>query len=682
MHSFTRWFLVFACLIVLGSIDVARADGPSDNLVANVRPVPPPGIELSANLQSALRDSLQALEREIAELRAKPDAFVARHLPDVQVFASAVRRALDQGELYHADDVQRAHELIATGKQRAADLARGVAPWNEARGLVVRGYVSKIDGSVQPYGLVVPESYHAAGEARHRLDIWFHGRGEKLSEVNFLAERQRNVGEFAPADTLVLHPYGRYCNANKFAGEIDTLEALADVRNHYRVDDDRVIVRGFSMGGAACWQFAVHYADQWCAANPGAGFSETPDFLRVFQKEDVSGAPDYEKRLWHWYDCTDYARNLLQCPTIAYSGELDVQKQAADVMAAALAKEGVTLRHVIGAGTQHSYHPDAKLEVEQALAEIAAKGRDRMPPRVRMATYTLRYNQMAWVTVDALGEHWERATVDAAVKSAHEIEATTSNVTQLTLRYPAGWCPLDVAQEVAITIDGTRIAAPAPLSDRSWTCTLHREGTAAQPGAWAIGPAANDGALRKRHGLQGPIDDAFMDSFLFVRPTGKFASERLATWTKGEMEHALTAWRKQFRGDARIKDDVDVTDEDIATANLILWGDAASNQVMGRIADQLPLRAAEGAIAVRDANLAASDHALLMIAPNPANPLKYVVLNSGFTFREYDYLNNARQVAKLPDWAIVDIRVPADARQPGKVAAAGFFDESWRLPSK
>jgi hypothetical protein len=61
------------------------------------------------------------------------------------------------------------------------------------------------------------------------------------------------------------------------------------------------------------------------------------------------------------------------------------------------------------------------------------------------------------------------------------------------------------------------------------------------------------------------------------------------------------------------------------------------------------------------------------------NPSRYVVLNSGFTYRDYDYLNNARQVPKLPDWAIIDITTPPDARKPGKVVAADFFGESWEL---
>ena len=54
----------------------------------------------------------------------------------------------------------------------------------------------------------------------------------------------------------------------------------------------------------------------------------------------------------------------------------------------------------------------------------------------------------------------------------------------------------------------------------------------------------------------------------------------------------------------------------------------------------------------------------VLIYPNPLNPKRYVVLNSGFTFREYDYLSNARQVPRLPDFAVVDVDSPPTSRAP------------------
>jgi len=179
--------------------------------------------------------------------------------------------------------------------------------------------------------------------------------------------------------------------------------------------------------------------------------------------------------------------------------------------------------------------------------------------------------------------------------------------------------------------------------------------------------------------MQGPIDDAFMDSFIIVRPTGKSANKATSAWVQSEMDRAIRQWRSQFRGDARVKDDTTITDDDIASANLILWGDPQSNSLVKRIADKLPIRWQGDNVVVGRDKYPAADHVPVLIYPNPLNPKHYILLNSGFTFREADYSTNARQVPRLPDWAILDIRTPPDANQPGKIVAADFFGEKWQL---
>jgi len=145
------------------------------------------------------------------------------------------------------------------------------------------------------------------------------------------------------------------------------------------------------------------------------------------------------------------------------------------------------------------------------------------------------------------------------------------------------------------------------------------------------------------------------------------------------MKHALEHWRRQFRGEARVKDDSAVSDADIAAHNLVLWGDPKSNQVLAKIADKLPIGWDGQRVQLDKKTFSAENHVPLLIYPNPLNPKRYVVLNSGFTFREYDYLNNARQVPKLPDFAVIDVNTPSSSRFPGKVVTAGFFDEEWKL---
>lgn len=675
-HKSLRWlFVAFPLLCFEIQEPRVRADGPTDNQPDNVRRIPEPGVSVPAvdvaKLQAELVEFRNVLDNIARDLKAKPA--LVELIPDVEIFYKAVHDALAYNEVYNLNEVPRAQALLDEGRKRADALRKGSTYWTKATGLVVRGYRSKIDGSVQPYGLVVPTTFQSGLPFKHRLDLWFHGRGEKLTELSFISGRMRQVGEFAPADTFVLHPYGRYCCANKFAGEVDTFEALEHARKYYPIDENRIAVRGFSMGGAACWQYAVHSAGMWAAAAPGAGFSETADFLKVFQKGDQPAS--WERKLWHWYDATDYAINLYQCPTVAYSGEIDRQKQAADMMAAALAKEGIELVHIIGPKTAHSYQPQAKQEVSRRIDAIMARGRDPLPPKIHFTTWTLRYNEMLWVIVDSLGHHWQRARVDAEIIGTNAVKLKTDNVEALTLSMAPGLCPLDVTRKPSVTIDGHMLEAPPVGSDRSWIVHLRKEN-----GGWRVVPTAHTSVLAKRHGLQGPIDDAFMDSFVMVRPSGKAANQAVQAWVEKEMAHAIDHWRRQFRGVARVISDDQLTDAEIARSNLVLWGDAESNKVLARIANKLPIQWTAKELRVGAGTFAADKHVPLMIYPNPLNPSRYVVLNSGFTFREYDYLNNASQTPKLPDIAVLDISVPPNSKTPGRIAGAGFFDEFWKLP--
>ncbi len=630
---------------------------------AEIPRIPPAGIEVSEAEQAALKSGLAELEAALKDLASHPLQ------PDVEIFHKAVRDSLKHQEFQKPRELKFAKEQLLIGLKRARSLKKGESPWTKKTGLVVRGFRSKIDGSVQPYGLVIPESYQFDGSKIHRLDFWFHGRDDKVNEVAFIQRRRTDKGQFTPADTIVLHPYARFSNANKFAGEIDCLEALEHVKAGYRIDPDRVLVRGFSMGGAACWQFAVHYADQWCAANPGAGFSETPEFLKMCYGQRPN-PPQFQETLWRLYDCTGYAANLSNLPTIAYSGEIDAQKQAADMMAKALKERGLPLTHLIGPKTGHKIEVETKKEIAHRLDAIAKKGR-QFPKSIRLETYTLRYNRMHWAEIDRMKEHWQRAYLAAKITESGVKVSTVENITALTFRFPANTLPVEIGESPIIEIDGQKMTAP-PFK-KGQASQIH---LVLKEEKWALEEPSN--SLAKRHLLQGPIDDAFMSSFLFVAP-GKTKDDAFSKWETSERTRAITHWRQQFRGDARLKSDDQLTDKDISQHNLVLWGNPSTNSVLARIADKLPIKWDSKKITVGDQSFDAKTHGLIMIYPNPLNPGRYLVLNSSFTYREFDYLNNARQVPKLPDWAVIDFTEAPGVERPGKIAAAGFFDEFWQL---
>jgi pimeloyl-ACP methyl ester carboxylesterase len=576
----------------------------------------------------------------------------------VEIFHKAVDWALRYDEFFDPKQVEFARKLLLQGSERLAQLRSGQSPWLEATGLVVRAYRSKLDNSIQPYGLVIPPGLKRNSKP-HPLYVWLAGRNEKRTELAFLNERQTSPGSFTPADAIVLHPYGRFCNATKFAGEIDVFEAIEAVRSDYSIDMDRMVVAGFSMGGASAWHLATHHPSLWCAASPGAGFAETALFAKAF--DDPQQQPLWwEQKLWKWYDATAYAANLFNCPTIAYSGEIDPQKQAADVMERFMAAEGLKLERLIGPQTGHKYHPETRDEIARRLDSLVLKGRNPMPTNVWFTTCTLRYPGSAWVRIEQMGKHWERADVRARVVAPGEVEIVTTNVHDLSLFLPS---------LRKVTVDKRKVSLPRKLP----AGTLRLSQTS---GRWAV--ARPSDSSTKRPGLTGPIDDAFMEPFLFVRPTGKPLNPQVGEWTQQEFARAVKMWRDIFRGEPLVQDDVKVTSADVESKNLVLWGDPSSNKLLRTLLDSLPISWTAEKLEFKGAEYDAAFHAPIFIFPNPLNRDRYVVLNSGIDFRKDAYGSNARQTPKLPDWTIIDLRVPPGPRWPGRIAAAGFFNEQWQ----
>ncbi len=316
-----------------------------------IKQAPPPGILIPESDRAELQSSLDSLGREIDSLRRIPAASAL--LPDIEIFHKAVRYALQYEEFFRTNEIASAKIQLALASERVAQLRSGNPLWTKATGPVVRGYQSVIDRSVQPYGLIVPGDWKPEVRNLRPLYLWFHGRGDTLSEVAFISGRLKGKPEFAPTNAFELHLYGRYCNASKFAGEVDAFEALADVERQYPIDTNRLALLGFSMGGATAWHMAAHHPGEWAVASAGAGFAETAVYAKVFADKYNLPKP-WEQRLWKWYDATAYAENFFNLPMIAYSGEIDPQKQSADIMEKALAEEGLKLERLIGPNTAHA----------------------------------------------------------------------------------------------------------------------------------------------------------------------------------------------------------------------------------------------------------------------------------------------------------------------------------------
>ena len=528
---------------------------------------------------------------------------------------------------------------------------------NELRkGHVVRAYVSRLDGSVQPYGLTIPESYD--GTKPMRLDVWQHGTNRTLNEVAFIIQQEREAPIPAEQDYIQMEPLGRTNVSYRWAGEADMFESLASVQQRYNIDPKRIVLRGFSMGGASSWHLGLHHPGKWAAIEAGAGYTET----RRYGKRET--LPPYQEAMLHYYDAVDYSLNAFNTPTVGYGGEIDAQLQASVNIREQLTAEGFRFQQdgpfrwvtsdlralfLVGPKTAHAWHPDSRAQSNVFIAK-ALETASRVPDRVRFVTYTTRFNKAHWLTVTGLDETYKRGEVDATRnQDGTQYTVTTTNVSRLEIEAPAG----------SFTIDGQKIKAGASPSFEK------------KAPKWSLAGTPATG-LQKIHGLQGPVDDAFMDGFLCVRPTGTAWNPVAREWAAKTLEVFSADFAKWLRGDVRVKDDRAVAASDIADYNLILFGDPGSNSMIARVVEQLPIRWSKTDIIVGPQTFGAADHVPVLIYPNPLNPKRYVVINSGHTFGEADFRGtNAWLYPRLGDYSVLNAN--------GDIAVSGFFDEQWRL---
>jgi hypothetical protein len=690
---------------------------------------------------ASLAEELNDLERALGSMLNKGST--RNQLADADVFWKTTMWAFKYETAFSPADLAITHTALKRGLDRARALAGGRVPWNEKRGKLVRGYVSKVDGSVQPYGLIIPSGYDRAKPMR--LDVVLHGSVHPagLTSLKFLASfDEGDSGGTAPDNPYIeLHPLGRVENCYRWAGESDVFEAIEDACRHYNIDRDRIVLRGMSMGASGTWHLGLKHPDSFVALGPYCGyvdthrFSETPGMNFV----KVGPLPEIQERMLHMLDSVDYAANAGIVPEIAAIGDKDPFFQAHVIMREAMRREGLEMVNLISPGTAHVQDPATWAEQMRRIAVYANKGEDRLPKHIRFVTWTLKYAHCHWLELLKLKKHYDRSEIDATIAANGDVVIKEPiNITEFAISSAAlqshsakiiiGGQPVQIPKSLwdalaakallpthgltlsndcgtngtdgkhgtdnkaispshLITPSPHQLNTPSPahlITPSAPAIVLEKRGQ-----RWLYAGRRDTMKLRgKRPGLQGPIDDAFTGKFLCVRGVGKPWNPAIQAWAEANLKRFEYEWSRYFVGDLPIKDDTAVTPEDCRKCNLILFGDPGSNMWIRKALPSLPLRWTKDSVELGADRYNAADAAPAMICPSPfatsGLSAHYVVLNSGHTFHEAE-LNRLNYLLfpRLGDWAV--FKVSAD--QPTDVSAelkesllsSGFLNEDWKF---
>ncbi len=642
---------------ILGIIDFAFAQAPMPKA-------------LPAEKREALRKSLSELKAELKE-------FEGESAMDAAIFAKGLEWGLDYDAEYTPADEKWLDQAVARCRQRIALLKAKESPWKDRRGKIALGYVSKVDGSVQPYGVIVPKNYDPKKPIR--LDVVLHGSQKPvgMNELRFIGRFDEGDAENPSppeAPFIELHPLGRVENCYRWAGETDVFEAISDVCSRFNIDTDRQVLRGMSMGASGTWHLGLKHPDRFVALGPYCGYVDTHKFsetqISTFVK--IGPLPEHQELGLHMLDSVDYAANAGVVPAIAAMGEKDIFFDAHVIMGEAMKKEGLEMVNLISPGTGHVIDPVTHAEQMRRIGEYADKGLNRSPESIRFVTWTLKYAQCFWLTVEGLDRHYHRAEISAKVEGERLVVVEPTNINHFAI------FPSQVpGQPKQVRIGTTDMMIPAALAKKS--VEFERRG-----GRWQIADETRrDPWSEKNFGMQGPIDVAFMASFLCVRGTCKPWNPAVHEYAEASLRRFASEWRQYFRGELPIKNDVDVTEEDIISNNLILFGDAGSNLWINKYQDHFPIRWTREAVTLGDVKYPAANHLPAFIMPNPKQRDRYIVINSGHTFRGADLGKiNYLLFPRWGDWAVLKIDPERKATDPvaEEVLKAGYFDEEWKLP--
>jgi dienelactone hydrolase len=667
-----RWGLLAAAALLTATVVLAQSFAP------------PPSKPPKESVLKTITAKIVKLDRALRALRRQKirDPWIA----EIEIYLKAATWVVRENEFYQPETAAWTIEALDRGYVRARQVAQGESPWVNAVGHpVIRAYRSRIDNSVQPYAITFPPGYERNREKKWRLDVVLHGRDPSLNEVKFL--HQFNGDQDAPrGQTWVqLDIFGRGNNAYRWAGETDVFEAvegfLAVERllggRDQKIDLSRVVLRGFSMGGAGTWHLGLHRPDKWCVLGPGAGFTTTKGYV-----PNLGELTPAQEACLHIYDAVDYAENAFDVPIVAYAGSEDKQLQAARNIEAQLKKLKLSkhMELLVAKGLGHKFPDKWRARAEEKYARAVKKGRPEYPERVRFVTYTLKYPSCAWVEILSLDRHYRRAHVDAVFNPEDKnYTVKTANVRALHLTLTD-----EANKKVVLTIDDQPLRARATVVNNVQHLYLEK-----RAGRWKSAMPQKLGVERLRHaqkvsGLQGPIDDAFMEAFLCVRGTGErpwhTATQKYA---EANLKRFQQEWSKFMRGQLPVKDDVDVDADDITNKHLILFGDPASNSLIAEVLDGLPLKWTEDAITVAGKKYDAASHVPVLIYPSPLNANRYVVLNSGHTFHAAEWVrSNALLFPRLGDYAVLKLRPTEKDPLRATVAASGLYDDYWQYAKR
>ena len=645
------------------------ADGSYKGTIT-VEPPAGPRVERSFTYERVMtgpiRAKAEAVKLNLARVADTRQALYRRNAASIGYRVQAIDARLAAGRDLRS--WQRLAELVAEADEVADSISRGTDWFANARGRFTRAYVAPEDDMVQPFRVTIPPDYD--GTKPYPLVVSLHGYGgDSLTWEGWFVKHDTGApGDVRPG-YLVAAPYGRGNAGWRGWARNDVFHVVDEMKKRYNIDENRVCVTGFSMGGYGTWYLAARYPDLWAAASPQAGGAGLDAWKRF--ANDNGSAADWKKKLSLSGSEMFLLENLLDLPVVVWHGISDgaVEIENSEAAFDRLRKLGYEAAMLEGVRQGHDIPPSLRNATHDWMLSFR---RDPAPERVLYRAFDLRCNRAYWVEIDELVEDYRLSEVKATWREPGRIEIDSKNVARLTLDLPDA--RLKDAKSLDVVINGQSVPVPAVPKDR----LLHL--ASADGGkSWSADAGQYRAGFIKKHGASGPMGEVMGERFLIVYGTA--GSDNATAVNRAEAESfakglkGLT-WGRMW-GEFKAIADNSVSAADPRGANLILFGGPESNACARKIAASLPVSVEAGKLTFRGKVYDDPAAAVKFVYPNPDAPGRYVLVIAGAT---PGAIRGIAQPGGDPDWLLYDAG-SAKRRAKGETpryADGGFFDRDWK----
>lgn len=615
-------------------------------------------LETRVGSRDGVRDWLHALREELkkalaamgAKMYDSPAAAIAKlKLEKAQTF-------LDRAILWRTALDRTVKELLEA--RAALDRLRTGERPVEGNGLLEKAYISTVDDSAQPYVVYLPEQFlHKTRTEPLPLIVILHGYSPWLDKTNWMyfAPELRDLAD--RRGFILLMPFARSNTDFQSIGELDVLHTMELVRRKYFIDEDRIILYGYSMGGMGAYTLGVHYPDLWAGIVVLAGRADYYLWKRL-ERERVE---PFKRHLIDMEFGHYLAENLSNVPVRIYHGKRDmlVEPEQAPRMASRLKALGADVTLIEYEDQDHWL--ESAVWADAGLEDwLVSRRRQRCPQRVDFTTYTTRYTRAWWVEIDGIERWTEPANVKAELLEPGHVRVHTQNVQAVNIH---------LSEEIT----GERHTLYV-----EWNGTVTTHPAAENRTVRLGGERRTEGRLTKTAAVMGPIKEAYNARFILVQGSGGTPAEKGIL--ERRVQDAAREWREFAKGEPLVRLDTELTAADVQSANLVLFGTPATNCYLERIADRLPVEFDAHTARLRNSRMRydLSNAGFAMIYPNPENPERYVVVRAGVAYGEFLPPNHKYDL--MPDFVFYE--PSADYDGTNRTLCAGFFDSHWELRSE